>query len=156
MDRVLARAALVAGLAGCIGLSACEQSKSEATEATPAPAHKKLLSRPAPMYAGQEDILALDKASVSAGKDGLLLKADGQAAGAGYTHATFLPRINVTAPADGIYDVDVVADRPGGEAAQAAQPISVKGQWAPYPAGTLKGVRFYAKNNSVVAMLPQG
>ena len=46
---------MLAGLAACLSLAACEQSKSEATEAQPAP--KKSLSRPAALYAGQDQIM---------------------------------------------------------------------------------------------------
>ena len=145
---------IMAGLAAALGLAGCEQSKSEATEATPAP--KPSLSRPAQMYAGQEDIVSIDAASIALDKGGLVLKADGKAAAPGYTHPGFLPRINVAAPPDGIYEVDVVADRPSGQAAQAATPIKVTGDWTPYPEGRLKGVRFMTKTNSVVAMLPKG
>lgn len=143
---------LAAGLIGCLALGACEQSKSDATEEAPAP--KKSLTRSAAMYAGQEPIVSVDTASVAVGKDGLELQADGKAASAGYTHPGFLPRITMAPPADGIYEVDVVADRPAAAAAQAATPITVKGEWAPYPESRLKGVKFIAKNNAVTAMLP--
>jgi hypothetical protein len=138
-----------------MGLAACEQSKSDATEAAPAP--KKSLSRPAAMYAGQEDILSVGQASVTADKDGgLLLKAEGAAPAAGYTRAAFLPRVNMVSPADGVYEVDVVAERPAAPGAAAPTPITVKGAWAHYPADKLKGVKFISKTNSLVAMLPQG
>jgi hypothetical protein len=143
---------LAAGVIGCLALAACEQSKSDATEQAPAP--KRSLARPASMYAGQEDLVSVDTASVAVGKGGLELTADGKAASAGYTHTGFLPRIYIAPPPDGIYEVDVVADRPAAPAAQAATPITVKGEWAPYPESRLKGVKFIAKNNAVTAMLP--
>lgn len=143
---------LAAGVIGCLALAACEQSKSDATEQAAAP--KKSLARAAQMYAGQEDIVSVDTASVAAGKDGLELTAEGKAASPGYTHAGFLPRIYIAPPPDGIYEVDVVADRPATPAPQVVTPITVKGQWAPYPESRLKGVKFIAKTNSVTAMLP--
>jgi hypothetical protein len=147
-----------AALAACLGLAACEQSKSAATEAQPAPAAKKSLSRPAPLYAGQEQIMEVDTASIAPGKtaDTLTLKATGKTATAGYYDLAFLPRINAAPPADGIYDVDVIGYKPQGAAAQAITPVETKGEWANYPKAHLKGVRFMAGKNEVVAMLPQG
>ena len=108
------------------------------------------------MYAGQEQISKVATAAISVGGAGVLsMTASGEAAAPGYKNASFLPRINAAPPKDGIYEVDVVADRPDG-AAPAATPIEVKGAWSPYPADHLKGVKFIAKTNSVVAMLPAG
>ena len=145
---------IVAGASACLGLSACEQSKSQATEAAPAP--KTSLSRPAPLYAGQEQILSVAAASVEPGASGgLKLKAAGQADAAGYYQLAFLPRINAAPPPDGIYEVDVIGYKPQA-AAQAVTPVEVKGDWANPPMTHLKGVRFITKTNSVVAMLPSG
>ena len=147
---------IVAGLTACLGLSACEQSKSQATEAAPAP--KKSLSRPAPLYAGQAVIQEVDSANVELGKadDSLTLKATGKTATAGYYNLAFLPRINAAPPPDGVYDVDVIGYTPQGPAAQVLTPVDAKGEWTNYPKARLKGVRFNAANNSVVAMLPAG
>jgi hypothetical protein len=146
---------VAAGLFACLGLTACEQSKSDASETAAAPAPKKSLARPAQMYAGQEQILQVATASVTLGPSGgLEMKAAGTAAMPGYTHAGFLPRINAAPPADGVYEVDVVADRPAAGGAAAGTPIEVKGAWSTFPKDRLKGVKFIAKNNSVVAMLP--
>ena len=145
---------IAAGLTVCLGLAACEQSKSEATEAAPAP--KKSLSRPAPLYAGQDQILQVDSATVEPGAtpDSLVLKATGKTDVAGFYNLAFLPRINAAPPPDGIYDVDVIGYRPQGAAAPAVTPVETKGEWANYPKARLKGVRFMGKNNAVVAMLP--
>jgi hypothetical protein len=147
---------MAAGLAACLGLSACEQSKSEATEAA-APAARKSLSRPATLYAGQEQILQVDTATVEPGdsETSLSLKASGKTEVEGYYQLAFLPRINAAPPADGIYDVDVIGYRPPGAAA-AVSPVEVKGEWANAPKARLKGVRFITKTNEVVAMLPAG
>jgi len=147
---------IVAGLTACLGLGACEPSHSEATEAAPAP--KKSLSRPAALYAGQAQILAVDAASVQLDKaDGsLTLQATGKTDMAGYYNLAFLPRINAAPPPDGVYDVDIVGYMPQGAAAQAVTPVETKGAWANYPKARLKGVRFNAKTNAVVAMLPTG
>jgi hypothetical protein len=141
---------LAAGVAAALGLSACQQSSSEANETAPPP--KKDLGRSRMMYQGQESIVKVDAASVEPGKSGesLILKATGTAAGPGYTDAQFLPRIYPAPPPDGVYEVDVVATKPAG-AAPAATPIEVKGEWSSYPKEHLKGVRFMAKTNSVEA-----
>ena len=145
---------LLMGLA--LGLASCEQSKSNATET--APAHKKFLSRSAQMYAGQEQILEVDSATLEPGAtpDTLILKATGKTSTPGYYNLAFLPRINPGPPADGIYDVDVIGYKPQAPAAQAATPVETSGEWAAYPKARLKGVRFVAQNNDVVAMLPPG
>jgi hypothetical protein len=147
---------MAAGLVACLGLAACQQSQSEANETAPAPAAKKSLSRPAPLYLGQEQILEVDSASIAPGKspDSLSLKASGKTPTAGYYDLVFLPRINAAPPPDGIYDVDVIGYKPQAAAAQAVTPVETKGEWANYPKERLKGVRFMAKNNEVVAMLP--
>lgn len=145
---------LVAGLAACVGLTACQQSKSAATEA--APAARKSLSRPAQLYAGQAQILQIDTASVEpAGPEGgVKLKAAGKTDVAGYYNLAFLPRINAAPPPDGVYDVDVIGYMPQGAAAQVLTPVEVKAAWGNAPMAHLKGVRFIAKSNEVVAMLP--
>jgi hypothetical protein len=59
-------------------------------------------------------------------------------------------------PKDGIYEVDVVAEGPAAPGAAASTPIKIEKGWSPYPSEHLKGVKFMAKTNSVVAMLPPG
>ncbi len=145
MSRVL----VALGLGALLGLAACD-SKPEAPAAPPAP---KSMARSQQFYAGQGLIEKVDTASISIASPGNLdMLAAGQTAGPGYKNASFLPRINAAPPVDGVYEVDVVADKPDGAAA-APTPIEVKGVW-PYPVDHLKGVKFIAKSNSVVAMLP--
>ena len=146
---------ILAAVSSCLGLAACQQSKSQATEAPPAP---KSLSRPAQLYAGQAEILAVDAASVAPGKteDSLTLKVSGKTATPGYYDLVFLPRINAAPPPDGVYDVDVIGYQPQGPTAQVVTPVEVSGQWSNYPKARLKGVRFNATTNAVVAMLPTG
>lgn len=148
---------IVASLAACLGLAACQQSKSEATEAAPAPAAKKYMSRSATFYAGQEQILSVDSASVEVNKAGVLtLKANGKTPTAGYYRFGFIPRINAVSPPDGIYDIDVVGYKPQTPAAQVVTPVTVLTDWPTAPVGRVKGVRFIAQTNDVVAMLPAG
>ena len=149
---------IVAGLAACLGLSACDQSNNEATEAAPAaPAAKKYMSRSATFYAGQEQILQVDSATVEVNKAGnLTLKAEGKTETPGYYRFGFIPRINAVAPTDGIYDVDVVGYKPETPGAQVVTPVTVSADWSAAPMSRVKGVRFVTKTNDVVAMLPAG
>lgn len=149
MRRVLT----AAGLAALIGLTACDSKKDEAA-APAAPAAPKYFGRSQQMYAGEEMIAKVDAGTISVGPAGTLaMHATGSVPSAGYTKAAFLKRINAGAPKDGIYEVDVVAEKPATGAA-VVTPIEVKGAWEGYPADHLKGVRFISKTNSVVAMLP--
>jgi hypothetical protein len=108
------------------------------------------------MYQGQELIAKVDTASISV-KDGVLqMQATGSVPSAGYKNAGFLPKINAAPPKDGVYEVDAVADRPATPGAQVVTPVDVKGAWPNYPKDHLKGVKIFAKGNSVVAMLPAG
>ena len=147
---------VAAGFAALLGLSACDQSKTEATEATEAaPAPVKSLGRQQQFYAGQEQLQSVTQAAISVDKTGALsMTAAASAPAAGYTNLGFLRRIYAGPPKDGIYELDVVGDRPAGAAAQAATPVEVKGAWEGYPKQHLKGVRLMTKPNSVVAMLP--
>jgi hypothetical protein len=146
MRRVL----IAASLTALIGVSACD-SKEEAAAPPPPP---KSMARPQQMYAGQEQIAKVDSATIKVTAPGKLeMDAAGTVGMAGYKNAAFLPRINAAPPKDGVYEVDVVADKPAAGAA-VVTPIEVKKAWAPYPADHLKGVKFFAKSNSVVAMLP--
>ena len=145
------RVFMAAGLVALIGLSACN-SKEEAAAPPPPP---KSMARPQQMYAGQEQVAKIDSASIKVSAPGKLeMTAAGDVGMAGYKNAAFLPRINAAPPKDGVYEVDVVADKPAGPGAAAMTPIEIKKAWAPYPADHLKGVKFFAKTNSVVAMLP--
>jgi|SRR6185369_13805612 hypothetical protein len=151
MRRVL----VAAGLVALLGLSACGQSKSEATEAAPPAA--KSTARQQQMYAGQEQLASVVQASVSVEKPGTLtMKASGTTPTSGYTNLGFLRRIYPAPPKDGIYEMDVVGDKPTGPTAQVVTPVEVSGGWEPYPAEHLKGVKFISKSGSVTAMLPPG
>ncbi|WP_372782831.1 hypothetical protein [Phenylobacterium sp.] len=142
---------MAASLAALIGLSACD-TKEEAAAPPPPP---KSMARPQQMYAGQEQIAKIDSAAIKVSEPGKLqMTAAGSVGMAGYKNAAFLPRINAAPPKDGVYEVDVVADKPAAPGAAAVTPIEIKKAWAGYPADHLKGVKFFAKTNSVVAMLP--
>lgn len=146
---------LAAGLFAALGLAACDSSKTDSSAAAATPPPPKDMARSQQMYAGQEMISKIDTASIKPGKPGVLeVAVDGSVAMAGYKNAALLPRINAAPPKDGIYEVDVVADRPATPGPPAPTPIKIEKGWSPYPADHLKGVRFMAKTNAVVAMLP--
>ena len=148
---------LAAGLFAVLGLSACDSAKTDTAAAPAAPAAPKYVGRSQSMYAGEEMIDKVDAGSIKVGKAGTLeMQATGSVGMAGYTKASFLQRINAGAPKDGVYEVDVVADKPAKAGAAAATPIEVKGAWSSYPADHLKGVKFIGKTNSVTVMLPAG
>jgi hypothetical protein len=143
------RAFLAAGLVVAVGLSACEPK----TQTAEAPAAPKYIGRSQAMYQGQELISKVDSGAVAVGKDGAIeMTVKGSVPMAGYKNPGFLKRVLYAVPKDGIYEMDVVADRPASGAA-AITPIEVKGAWD-HPNEGVKGVRFIAKDNSVVAMLP--
>jgi len=150
MRRVL----MATGLVALLGLSACEEPKSETTAAAAAPAPVKSLGRQQQFYAGQEQLESVSSATISVDKTGALaMNASAMAPGAGYSHMGFLRRIYAGPPKDGIYELDVVGDKPAA-GAQVVTPVEVKGAWEGYPKQYLKGVRLMTKTNSVVAMLP--
>lgn len=143
---------LAAGFLLAVGLSACDSNKDQTAAAPAAP---KYVGRSQQMYQGQEMIEKVNSGAVSVGKGGALdMTVNGSVPSAGYKNAGFLKRIYAEAPKDGIYEMDVVADKPATPGPAAATPIDVKGAWEQYPADRVKGVRFIAKDNSVVAMLP--
>ena len=143
---------LAAGLFAALGLTACDSSKSDAA-ATAQPAAPKYVGRSQQMYQGQELISKVDVGSISLGKDGAIeMTAKGSVPMAGFKNPGFLKRVLYATPKDGIYEMDVVADRPATGAA-AVTPIEAKGPWE-HPNEGVKGIRFIAKDNSVVAMLP--
>lgn len=144
---------IAAGIAAALGLAGCQQSQSQATEAPPV---KKDLGRSQVFYQGQEMVQKVDAAEVKPGKtaDSLVLKVTGDVPGPGYTDAALLPRIYPAPPADGIYEVDVVATKPAGALVAQTTPIEITNDWSHYPAAHLKAVRFMAKGNQVMATVP--
>lgn len=150
------RVILAAGLFAAFGLTACDSSKTDDV-ATATPPPPKDLARSQQMYQGQEMISKIGSASIKVGKPGVLdVMVAGSVDGPGYKNAALLPRINPFPPKDGVYDVDVVADKPAAAGAATPTPVEIKTGWSPYPADHLKGVKFFSKTNTVVAMLPPG
>jgi hypothetical protein len=147
---------IAAGALACVSLAACSGSKADASDAADA-APKKSLAHEAQMYQGQEQVQSVQSATVEAAPGGgVVLKASATAAGAGYTNPGFLPRIYAATPPDGVYEVDVVADKPATPGAATPTPVEIKGAWDKYKDGRVKGIKFISKTNEVTAMLPAG
>ena len=144
---------IATALAGLVTLTACDGAVSQA-EATPPPAaKKKSLARPAQMYAGQDQIQAVQSGTVEFNAEGgVILTAKGTTASAGWSDAGFLPRIYAATPPDGIYEVDVIATQPSGPSAQVVTPIEADGEWNRYTDGRVKGIKFMTKTNELVVM----
>jgi hypothetical protein len=148
---------MAAGLAAAFALTACAEQSEKAAEAPAALAPaKKSLGRQRQMYQGQEPIQRVDSGAIAVGDNpqNLTLTVNGMAAGPGYTRGGFLTRIYPAAPKDGIYEVDVVAEKPSAPAAATPTPIEIKGEWPGYPADRLKGVKFISATNEITVMLP--
>jgi hypothetical protein len=142
------------GIAACLALTACDKQASTA-EATPAVAKKKSMARQAQMYAGQEQVVSVASGTIAPSPaGGVILHASASTSSAGWTDVGFLPRIYPATPPDGIYEVDVVAQKPTGATAQAVTPVEAKGEWDKYTDGRVKGVKFISKTNEVTVMLP--
>src|SRR5512138_2673060 len=97
---------LAAGLAAGLSLAACSQKPAADNAAAPAEAPKKSLARQAPMYAGQEQVQAIESGTVTTDAGGgLNLEAKATTDGAGWTQVGFLPRVYAASPPDGIYEI---------------------------------------------------
>jgi hypothetical protein len=145
---------LAAGALACLSLAGCS-SEPAAEAKTQADAPKKSLARQAPFYAGQEQVQSVQSGAVS--KDsggGLNLEAKATTEGGGWTQVGFLPRIYAATPPDGIYEIDVVAQKPAAATGAGATAVDVKSGWDRYKDGRVKGVKFISKTNEVVAMVP--
>ena len=143
---------LAAALFGCLSLGACNDKP--AAPAAEAPAPKKSLARQAPLYAGQEQVQSIQSGTVTPDAGGgLNLAAKATTDGAGWTQVGFLPRIYAGTPPDGIYEIDVVAQKPAAPGAAGATPVEAQAAWDKYKDGRVKGVKFISKTNEVVAMV---
>jgi hypothetical protein len=145
---------ILAGALACLSLAACSSGGADqSAEATPAP--KKSIARQAPMYAGQEQIQSVQSGSIAPAPDGgVILKATGTTTGDGWTQLGFLPRIYPATPDDGVYEIDVVGQKPATPGAATPTTVEVKGDWSKYADGRVKGVKFISKTNEITAMLP--
>jgi len=151
MQKALIAAGLVTCLVAGLGLAACQKE-----EPPPPPPAPKSLARPDQMAAGEEQLQSIVSGSIERGQRPgvVVLKATAVAPTAGYTRPYFLPRIYPARPADGVYEVDVVAARPATAGAAAPTEVEIEGAWSKYSDDRVKGVKFITKTNSLVAMLP--
>ncbi len=148
---MLRKTVLVAGVLACLSLTACGEKPAEQA----APVAEKFFGREAPLYAGQEKLESIQSGTIEAGPGGgVILKASGMTAGAGWTQAGFLPRVYAGKAPDGIYEVDVVAQKPTTPGTATLTSVEVNGDWSKFTDGRVKGVKYISKTNSVVAMLP--
>ncbi|HYD68422.1 hypothetical protein [Azospirillum sp.] len=82
----------------------------------------------------------------------LIIVALGQFPSSGWTDAWLVPEVNVAPPADGIYNLTLVAGKkPGPDTLALTYRIAVS-QWPAFPS-ELKGIRVKSANNEVVEML---
>jgi hypothetical protein len=146
---------ILAGAVAYLSLAACSDGAGTKAEAPPPP--KKSMARQAAMYAGQEQVQSVQSGSVEPGPNGgVVLTAAATTAGPGWTQVGFLPRIYPATPPDGVYEVDIVGQKPATPGAATPTPVEVKGDWSKYTDGRVKGIKFISKTNEVVAMLPSG
>jgi hypothetical protein len=145
---------LAAGAVACFALAACNDKPAAPAATAAAEAPKKSLARQAPFYAGQEQVQSVESGTVT--KDsggGLNLAAKATTDGGGWTQVGFLPRVYAATPPDGIYEIDVVAQKPAAPGAAGPQKVDVKSGWDRYKDGRVKGVKFISKTNEVVVMV---
>jgi hypothetical protein len=148
---------LAAGLLACLSLSACNEKPAEPAATAAAEAPKKSLARQVQFYQGQDNVQAIQSGSVTpVAGGGYDLEAKVTTDGAGWTKVGFLPRVYAATPPDGIYEVDVVGDKPATPGASGPATVEVKSGWDRYKDGRVKGVKFISKTNEVVAMVPAG
>lgn len=142
---------LATGLLACLSLTACDKP-AEPAPAVEAP--KKSLARQVQFYAGQEQVQSVQSGSVkSDAGGGLDLAATVTTDGGGWTQVGFLPRVYAATPPDGVYEIDVVAQKPATPGAAGPTTVEVKSAWDRYKDGRVKGVKFISKTNEVVAMV---
>ena len=146
---------LAAGLLACLSLTACNDKPAEPAATAEAP--KKSLARQVQFYQGQDNVQTIQSGAIKpVAGGGYDLEAKVTTDGGGWTKVGFLPRVYAATPPDGIYEVDVVADKPATPGAPGATSVEVKSAWDRYKDGRVKGVKFISKTNEVVAMTPGG
>ena len=135
---MLRKTVLVAGVLACLSLTACGEKPAEQA----APVAEKFFGREAPLYAGQEKLESIQSGTIEAGPGGgVILKASGMTAGAGWTQAGFLPRVYAGKAPDGIYEVDVVAQKPTTPGAATLTSVEVNGDWSKFTDGRVNAAR---------------
>ena len=151
---MLTRMTPMAAVIVCLLLAGCGDS-GVPTKTMEGP--KKSLARQVQFYQGQDSVQAIQSAAVRpVAGGGYDLEAKVTTDGAGWTKVGFLPRVYAGTPPDGIYEVDVVADKPATPGAAGPTSVEVNSAWDRYKDGRVKGVKFISKTNEVVAMVAPG
>lgn len=96
-------------------------------------------------------VISVDLALLKSNPPQLAITAFGQVNSGGWKNGTLELRYYVIPPADGIQDLDFVAQPPVGLAPQVILPVSAHHVITQIPEW-LKGVRVHAESNNVVAM----
>jgi hypothetical protein len=144
----------LAAVAACLFLAGCGDNAAAPQPEAKTEAPKKSLARQVQFYQGQDNVQSIQSASVKpAAGGGYDLAAEVTTDGAGWTKVGFLPRVYAATPPDGVYEVDVVGDKPSAPGAAGPATVEVKSGWDRYKDGRVKGVKFISKTNEVVAMV---
>lgn len=148
------RTTSLAAVTACLLLAGCSEKAAAPAPEAQAEAPKKSLARQVQFYQGQDNVQAITSATVKpVAGGGYDLEAKVTTDGGGWTKVGFLPRVYAATPPDGIYEVDVVGDKPATPGAAGPTPVDVKSGWDRYKDGRVKGVKFISKTNEVVAMV---
>ncbi|EHQ26250.1 hypothetical protein [Mucilaginibacter paludis] len=78
----------------------------------------------------------------------LLIEAKGYTNTGGFTNITLSPFVYKKAPANGIWEFDMVADAPVGEANQLVTPVTAHYEWKEYSIA-VRGIKVYSASNSI-------
>lgn len=149
MRRIL----FASGVVACLALSACDKAADKPAAAA-AEAPKKSLARQAPFYAGQDQVASVQKGTITMDPGGGVdLTVEATTDGGGWTQVGLLPRIYAATPPDGIYEFDVVGEKPASAGAAGPKPVTAKAAWDKYKDGRVKGATFHSKTNDVTVVL---
>ena len=85
----------------------------------------------------------------------LVIKVEGNAPTSGWNNFQLSPYVYIMPPADGIYDFDLIGEKPDGISSPAITCIEPPAVfvWEDFPEQEVKGVRVHASSNSLEKML---
>jgi hypothetical protein len=82
----------------------------------------------------------------------LLIDANGHTNTGGYTNIRLEPIVYKKAPANGIWEFNMVADAPTGIVNNMVTQVAAEYNWKEYPP-TVKGIKVYSASNNIITML---